>query len=64
MDPAIVAKLHDAFKKALYEPDHLKTLAALNQDVVYMNTKDFTAHAREQIGVQADIVKRYKLAAP
>lgn len=64
MAPAIVARLHDAFKQALYDPEHLKTLASLNQEVVYMNTADFTAHAREQIAVQADIVKRYNLAAP
>lgn len=63
MDPAIVARLHDAFKAALNDPEHLRTLAALNQDVVYMNTADFTAHARRQIGVQAEIVKRFNLAA-
>jgi tripartite-type tricarboxylate transporter receptor subunit TctC len=62
MDPAIVARLHDAFKAALNDPEHLRTLAALNQDVVYMSTADFTAHARRQIGVQADIVKRFNLA--
>lgn len=63
MDPAIVARLHDAFKAALNDPEHLRTLAALNQDVVYMSTADFTAHARRQIGVQAEIVKRFNLAA-
>lgn len=63
MDPAVVARLHDAFKAALNDPEHLRTLAALNQDVVYMNTADFTAHARRQIGVQAEIVKRFQLAA-
>jgi tripartite-type tricarboxylate transporter receptor subunit TctC len=61
MDPAITAVLHEAFKKALNDPEHLRTLANLNQEVVYMSSEDFTAHARSQSQVQADIVKRYGL---
>jgi tripartite-type tricarboxylate transporter receptor subunit TctC len=63
MSPAIVARLHDAFKKAIYDPQHLKTLADLNQEVVYMNTADFTAHAKKQLVIQAAIVRRFNLAA-
>jgi tripartite-type tricarboxylate transporter receptor subunit TctC len=62
MDPAVTAKLHDAFRKALNDPEHLKTLATLNQEVVYMSTEQFTAHARKQSAIQAAIVKRFNLA--
>jgi tripartite-type tricarboxylate transporter receptor subunit TctC len=61
MDPAVLAKLHDAFKKALYDPEHMKVLDTLNQEVVYMTPEQYTAHARKQLEVQADIVKRFNL---
>jgi tripartite-type tricarboxylate transporter receptor subunit TctC len=61
MDPAVVERLHDAFKKALQEPDHLRTLDTLNQEIVYMTPQQYTAHARAQVGVQADIVRRFNL---
>lgn len=61
MDPAVVAKLHDAFKKALDDPEHLRTLEKLNQDVIYMTGKEFAEHAKKQSEVQAAIVKRFGL---
>lgn len=54
--------LHDAFQKALHEPEHLETLKTLNQEVIYMTGEEFTQHAEEQIEIQRDIVERFGLA--
>ncbi|OVZ57450.1 hypothetical protein CDO44_18220 [Pigmentiphaga sp. NML080357] len=61
MPPAIVARLHDAFKQALNDPEHLKTLETLNQDVVYMSSAQFAEHAKKETARQAQIVQRFGL---
>ena len=61
LPPAIVEKLHDAFKKALYDPEHLRILESLSQEIVYMTPAEFTRHAAEQVEIQKQIVEEYKL---
>lgn len=61
MPAAIVAKLHDAFKRALYDSAHLKTLETLNQDAVYMSSAQFAEHAKAETARQAAIVQRFGL---
>ncbi len=58
---AIVEKLHDAFKKALYDPEHLRVLEMLNQEVVYMAPGEYTRFAAEQMEIQKGIIEQYKL---
>ncbi len=41
MDPKIVAKLHDAFKKALDDPAVIATLAKFDMVPNYKNTEDY-----------------------
>ena len=41
MDPKIVAKLHDAFKKAIDDPAVIATLAKYDMVVNYKNTEDY-----------------------
>ncbi len=41
LDPKIVAKLHDAFKKALEDPAVVATLAKYDMVPNYMNTEDY-----------------------
>jgi tripartite-type tricarboxylate transporter receptor subunit TctC len=41
MDPKIVAKLHDVFKKAIEEPAVIATLAKYDMVVNYKNTEDY-----------------------
>lgn len=48
MDPAVVAKLHDAFKAALFDPVHLAVLARYDMPVRYLGTKDYALAARQQ----------------
>ena len=41
MDPKIVAKLHDAFKKAIEDPAVIATLAKYDMVPNYKNTEDY-----------------------
>ena len=47
MDPKVVQILHDAFKKALDDPEHQKTLDKLDQILWYRNSADYTKYALE-----------------
>ena len=42
MDPAIVKKLHDAFKKALDDPKVLELMDRFDFINRYMNSEDYT----------------------
>jgi tripartite-type tricarboxylate transporter receptor subunit TctC len=48
MPPAVVKRLHDAFKKALDEPATQQLLERLNQENAYLNSQDYAAFARER----------------
>ena len=52
--PAIVNILHDAFKAAVHDPQHLAVLARFDMPVRYLDTAGFTADA----AVQAEEAKR------
>ena len=49
MDPKIVAKLHDAFKKAIEDPALLETLAKYDMVANYKSTADYRKFVTEQI---------------
>jgi len=46
-DPAIVRKLHDAFKAAMFDPQHLQELAKYDQEPEYLDTADYGRFVRE-----------------
>ena len=61
MDPKIVKKLHDAFKKGMEEPAFLKTLDTFYMEPIYKNSEDYAQYAR-QLSVEAkDIVEKLGL---
>ncbi len=60
--PAIVRVLHDAFKKGLEDPIHLRTLEKYNQPVWYQSSEDYTRFAREQFERERKIIDRLGLA--
>ena len=62
MDPKVVATLHDAFKKALDDPDHQKILDKLDQVLWYRNTADYQRIALESIDFEKRTVDRLGLA--
>lgn len=41
MDPAVVKKLHDAFKTALFSAQSMEIMKQLNQEPVYRNSEDY-----------------------
>jgi tripartite-type tricarboxylate transporter receptor subunit TctC len=61
MDPKVVATLHDAFKKALDDPEHQKILDKLDQVLWYRNTADYTRIAMESIEAEKQTVERLGL---
>lgn len=56
MDPKVVKILHDAFKKAIDDPEHQKVLQQLDQVYWYKSTEDYARWARETfVGERATI---------
>jgi tripartite-type tricarboxylate transporter receptor subunit TctC len=63
MDPAVVKILHDAFKKALYDPEHIKVLDRYDQPLVYMGTEDYTKWAEKTFREERSLIERLGLLA-
>jgi tripartite-type tricarboxylate transporter receptor subunit TctC len=47
VDPAIIRKLHDAFRLALFDPRHLQELAKYEQEPDYLDTADYGRFVQE-----------------
>jgi tripartite-type tricarboxylate transporter receptor subunit TctC len=62
MDPAIVAALHERFRKAMFDPAHLATLDRLDQPNEYLNSADYAAYMVRTIDMEEARVKRLGLA--
>jgi tripartite-type tricarboxylate transporter receptor subunit TctC len=63
MDPAVVAKLHDAFKQAMESPQHAEVMKQLNQAVWYRNGADYKAWAVATFDKDKALIERLGLAA-
>ncbi|HUN67289.1 MAG TPA: tripartite tricarboxylate transporter substrate binding protein [Burkholderiales bacterium] len=61
MDPAAVKALHDAFKKALEDPEYQKTLEKFDQESFYLSSEDYAALAKKSIEEERTAVKRLNL---
>jgi tripartite-type tricarboxylate transporter receptor subunit TctC len=61
MDPAVVRRLHDAFRQALYDPAHLQVLERLDMQPFYMNSEDYTAFARRLYQEEGEMIRRLGL---
>ena len=59
--PAIVRTLHDAFRKGLEEPSHLKALERYNQPVWYKSSEDYAAWIRAQHEAERRTLERLGL---
>ena len=53
--------LHDAFKKALDDPDHLKVLAQLDQPSWYKSSEDYARWAAETLKAERATIERVGL---
>ena len=63
MDPRIMQILHNAFKKGMEEPMHLKVLEELSQPLIYKNSEDYRAFAMQLIAEQQALIEKLGLGA-
>jgi tripartite-type tricarboxylate transporter receptor subunit TctC len=63
MDPLIVKTLHDAFRKTLDDPEHLKTLQQLDQVYWYKSSEDYARWAAETLKAERATIERVGLLA-
>ena len=56
MDPKIVAKLHDAFKKAIEDPAVIATLAKYDMVPNYKNTEDYKKFVTEVTAAERKVI--------
>jgi tripartite-type tricarboxylate transporter receptor subunit TctC len=61
MDPAVVKVLHDAFKKALEDPEFQKTLEKFDQEAYYLNSADYAALVKKTIEEERVAIQRLGL---
>jgi tripartite-type tricarboxylate transporter receptor subunit TctC len=61
MPPEIVKRLHDAFKAAIDEPEHKKTLQQLDQLYWYKSSEDYAKWAAETFKAERATVERVGL---
>lgn len=63
MDPRIVRILHDAFRKAMADPQFLQTLERVGMDVYYMAGEEYLRWRRETAASEKAAVERLGLQA-
>src|SRR5467141_810789 len=63
MEPRIVKILHDGFKKTLDDPENLKVLDQLDQELWYQSSEDYAKYARETLQKERALIERLGLLA-
>ena len=58
MDPKVVAKLHDAFKKAIEDPTVLEALDRYEMKPNYKSTADYVVAVKEQVKIEQALIER------
>ena len=58
MDPKVVAKIHDAFKKAIEDEAVVAILERYEMVPNYKNTADYKAAVAEQVKMEEALLKR------
>ena len=62
IDPKVVAKLHDAFKKAIEEPTVLEALERYEMKPDYKSTADYVAAVKQQVEIEKALIERLGLS--
>jgi len=62
LPPQIVQVLHDAFRVAMNEPQHLAELERYDQELAYLNSEDYGKAMREAYAAEKRVVERLGLA--
>ncbi len=63
MDPAVVKKIHDAMKDALFSPETQAVMNTYNMPNLYLDTAAYDKAAREQVRIELDNLKRVGMTA-
>jgi tripartite-type tricarboxylate transporter receptor subunit TctC len=63
MDPKVVKFLHDAFRKTLDDPEHMKVLAQLDQVYWYKSSDDYRQWAADTLKAERATIERVGLLA-
>jgi tripartite-type tricarboxylate transporter receptor subunit TctC len=61
MEPKIVKILHDAFKKGMEDPSYAAVLALLDQEALYLDSKDYRDYAVQQAIEQKRLIEELGL---
>ena len=64
MEPALVARIHDAFKRAMGEANHVEALARYDQMLLPMNPAEYGRFAEETFRREKVLVDKLGLAKP
>ncbi|HEX2546267.1 MAG TPA: tripartite tricarboxylate transporter substrate binding protein [Ramlibacter sp.] len=62
MEPAVVRRLHDAFRRTLEDPAVLATFEKYDQSVIYMGSAEYEKFIREQYVKEKAMVEKLGLA--
>jgi tripartite-type tricarboxylate transporter receptor subunit TctC len=62
MDPAVVKKLHDAFKAAMDDPKAKEIQERYDYATRYMDSATYTKFVAEQVAEQKDVIQKLGLA--
>ena len=62
--PAVVKRLHDAFKKAMEEPSYVQALARYDMVPMYMSSAGYTKFAQETFAREKALVEKLGLSKP
>jgi tripartite-type tricarboxylate transporter receptor subunit TctC len=57
----IVRTLHDAFKAALFDPQHVAELAKFDQEITYLGPEDYGRSMRDAYAAEKRTVERLGL---
>lgn len=61
MDPAVVKRLHDAFKTALFDPKSMEVMEQLNQEPAYRDSAQYKAWAEETFAKDKVVIEQLGL---
>jgi tripartite-type tricarboxylate transporter receptor subunit TctC len=61
LPPQIVQTLHDAFKAAMFDPQHVAELARYDQELTYLGPEDYGRALREAYAEERRVVERLGL---
>lgn len=64
MNPKLVAKIHDAFKRAMEQPNHVEALAKYDQQLMYMSPQGYAKFAAETMAREKLLIEKLGLAWP